>query len=189
MQNVTTKPHENAREKILEAAFNLFAVKGYLSTSVGSIAEEAALSKGLIYYYFTSKEDILNAIFELMMKESTAMFKDRDILSPRQLLKQVVSYSFNAIHRQTNVLKLIMALMAQPKVVKGLMNELETVRKEWMGELAKAFEALGYENPELEGYLLCSMLDGIALAYISQQNYPLREMQDFIEMKYNLNGE
>ncbi|HRW21852.1 MAG TPA: helix-turn-helix domain-containing protein, partial [Bacteroidales bacterium] len=44
---------------ILDTAMKLFASSGYHNTSISKIAKEAGISKGLIYNYFDSKEDLL----------------------------------------------------------------------------------------------------------------------------------
>jgi len=49
------------------AAASLFEKKGYLETSLKDISEAAKLSKGCIYYYFSSKHDILYFILDVYM--------------------------------------------------------------------------------------------------------------------------
>lgn len=49
---------------IIEAAMQLFAKKGFSSTSVQDIATESGISKGAFYLYFESKETLLLAIFQ-----------------------------------------------------------------------------------------------------------------------------
>lgn len=57
IQNVEVK------EKIIKAAIEEFAENGYKAASTNSICKKAKVSKGLIYYYFKSKEEIyLNAL-------------------------------------------------------------------------------------------------------------------------------
>lgn len=51
--------------EILEAAFEEFATRGYAATSVEHIAARAGITKGTIYVYFRSKEDV----FDNMMDE------------------------------------------------------------------------------------------------------------------------
>ena len=56
---------EEARKiQILEAATHCVGRFGYHQTSVDTIAREAGLSKGAIYWYFKSKDDILIALSE-----------------------------------------------------------------------------------------------------------------------------
>ena len=47
------------RKVITQAAMKLFSEDGFQSTSISSIAKEAGVSKGLIYTYFESKEELL----------------------------------------------------------------------------------------------------------------------------------
>jgi AcrR family transcriptional regulator len=52
------------RSRLVEAARAVFAEKGYASTRVADIAERAAVGKGTVYEYFSSKEELLFAVFE-----------------------------------------------------------------------------------------------------------------------------
>ncbi|MBV6761814.1 MULTISPECIES: TetR/AcrR family transcriptional regulator [Rhodococcus] len=52
----------DARELILDAAESLIAVHGFDATSTASIASAAHVPKGLVFYYFPSKTDILLAL-------------------------------------------------------------------------------------------------------------------------------
>lgn len=54
-------PHERKRE-FLDTARKLFFSKGYEQTSVDEIIKEVGLSKGSFYYYFKSKEDLLDEL-------------------------------------------------------------------------------------------------------------------------------
>ncbi|HTN87050.1 MAG TPA: TetR/AcrR family transcriptional regulator, partial [Sorangium sp.] len=154
------KRDSNGNKKIIAAAFELFATKGYTQTSVDSIAAKAKISKGLVYYYFKSKEEILKSIFASLATEAGILYEGTENLSAKQFLKKIIDDSFQFITGQTKLFRLIFALTVQPEVVKGLKKELESLRKIWMADLIKAFETLGYEKPETEAYLLCAMFDG-----------------------------
>jgi len=52
-----------ARDKILEAALDLFAEKGYDATGVQEIVATAGVTKGALYHHFGAKEDILFEIY------------------------------------------------------------------------------------------------------------------------------
>src|SRR5690348_18344307 len=54
---------EDKRRLILDAAVRVFARKGYHTSRVGDIAEEAGVAHGLLYHYFRSKEEVLETIF------------------------------------------------------------------------------------------------------------------------------
>ncbi len=57
------------REKILQAALEAFAEKGFDGVSVDEIARRAGVKKALIYYYFPSKEELFKEVWERSMDE------------------------------------------------------------------------------------------------------------------------
>jgi TetR/AcrR family transcriptional regulator, fatty acid metabolism regulator protein len=54
---------EDKRRHLLDAAVRVFARKGFHATRVGDIAEEAGVAHGLLYHYFESKDQVLEAVF------------------------------------------------------------------------------------------------------------------------------
>ena len=54
---------EERRRQILAAAVRVFARSGYHGSRVGDIAEEAGVAHGLLYHYFSSKEEVLQTVF------------------------------------------------------------------------------------------------------------------------------
>ena len=50
---------EEKRSLIMKVALELFAEEGYHNTSISKIASRAGISKGLLYNYFDSKEDLI----------------------------------------------------------------------------------------------------------------------------------
>lgn len=59
---VTEEHKEAVRDQILDAAERVFAAKGYHAASMDEIVRESRLSKGAIYGYFESKEDLFLAL-------------------------------------------------------------------------------------------------------------------------------
>ena len=51
------------RKLILDAAIRVFADHGYHGSRVSDIAEDAGVAHGLLYHYFSSKEEVLQTIF------------------------------------------------------------------------------------------------------------------------------
>lgn len=66
------KRKEAKKRHILETGAKIFAVRGYHETTVKDIVEEAGISVGVFYFYFTNKEDI----FETLYGEMTDMYLD-----------------------------------------------------------------------------------------------------------------
>lgn len=55
---------EEARKRIMEVGVQVFAEKGYHQTTMDDVAKELNVSKGTLYLYFNSKEELLKAITE-----------------------------------------------------------------------------------------------------------------------------
>src|SRR5467141_1100011 len=51
------------RRDLLDAAVRVFARRGFHTSRVGDIAEEAGVAHGLLYHYFSSKDEVLDTIF------------------------------------------------------------------------------------------------------------------------------
>ena len=60
---VVKKPEERKAEMVAAAA-KLFAQQGFVRTSVSEIVSAVDVAKGLFYYYFTTKDDMVKAVVE-----------------------------------------------------------------------------------------------------------------------------
>ena len=76
------------RRLILDAAVSVFARKGYHTSRVGDIAEEAGIAHGLLYHYFGSKEEVLETVFRENWRELLETFA-RIEASPEPPLAQL----------------------------------------------------------------------------------------------------
>ncbi|GGG23687.1 TetR family transcriptional regulator [Lysinibacillus alkalisoli] len=93
----------NARKrKVIQVALQLFLERGYVQTSIQDIIDQANISKGTFYNYFSSKDDCLIAIIDIA-REQTSMLRSELLVgkSPSDkavLLRQIatgIQYSSN----------------------------------------------------------------------------------------------
>jgi len=68
MARITKEYHERKNE-ILDVAQELFFSKGYKQTSIESIIKKIGVAKGTIYYYFKSKEDLMDKLVKRMANQ------------------------------------------------------------------------------------------------------------------------
>ena len=66
---------EEKRRQILDAAVRVFARSGFHTSRVGDIAEEAGVAHGLLYHYFSSKDEVLQTVFRENWRELVARFE------------------------------------------------------------------------------------------------------------------
>ena len=69
------KKHDERRNEILDAAEKLFAGKGYIKTTINDILQEVGIAKGTFYYYFKSKEEVMDAVAERYIDMGTEAVK------------------------------------------------------------------------------------------------------------------
>ncbi len=64
MAAATRRRGRDTKAEILKIAIELFTEKGYEATSLREIAEHLDITKAALYYHYSSKEDLVRALFE-----------------------------------------------------------------------------------------------------------------------------
>jgi AcrR family transcriptional regulator len=94
---------EQRREDILEAAKNVFFEKGLSAATMDEIAEAVELSKGTLYLYYSSKEDMYLAVMMRGLRLLTELFREV-AENPAPTLQKLVSFgdAFTKFSRDHN---------------------------------------------------------------------------------------
>ena len=72
---------EERKSQILNAAEDVFTKKGFDEARMDDIAEETGLSKGSLYNYFKSKDDLIIAILDRIFQREFRVFESLDLTS------------------------------------------------------------------------------------------------------------
>lgn len=112
-----SKPTEERKKEIMEAAKVLFYEKGFEQTSTVDIMHAVGIAKGTLYYHFASKEEILDSIIESitdgMAERANRVCKDESLSAAERMVKIIEavrmdekdsSAVMNAIHLPQNAL-------------------------------------------------------------------------------------
>ncbi|MDR0566704.1 MAG: TetR/AcrR family transcriptional regulator, partial [Prevotellaceae bacterium] len=111
-------------ELIRKTALKLFAEKGYDATSINEIAQSAGISKGLMYNYFKSKEELLQTIWDDLSSEFENMIDpNHDSHVTDEEAEDFIDFFFDHIKTKRHVYKLYYQLSFQPKVVDFLITK------------------------------------------------------------------
>ncbi len=174
------------REEILDAAIHLFAEEGYHNSSVSRIAQKAGISKGLMYNYFESKEDVLRAIIQGLFDHVMSDFHWDEIDAINdETFEKWIDYSLDVVLKDHKKWKLYASLSMQPDVTPIFMEAASGPLNEFNGKLLQYFKSKGVLDPEFWIRHLSAQLDGIQMhIMLDPENYPLEKSRN--ALKYQL---
>ncbi|MCB0637477.1 MAG: TetR/AcrR family transcriptional regulator [Lewinella sp.] len=171
----------------MESALELFGNNGYQSTSISQIAKAAGVSKGLLYNYFDSKEDLLQQLVLQHVEENEAWWNDI-VAKQDTAYEQVVAMvdkSIEIVQKDLHKWQMLTSLAFQPHVLEGIADIVAEKQGKLIGETIDIFRRLGVAQPEAETFLIGAILDGMFLHYLNMPGqYPLTMMRDYILARY-----
>lgn len=124
MRRRIVKEPEERKNEILNAAELLFAAKGFESATVNDILAAVSIAKGTLYYYFKSKEDVLDALIDRRIQEGINKANEISAspLSPEQKLLAIImaqkarnetQKDFNSVLHETDNAKMHQKALTQ----------------------------------------------------------------------------
>jgi len=167
---------------IKNSALKLFAENGYESTSIAQIAKDAGISKGLMYNYFSSKEDLLKEILIGGLLNFTNLLQVENIDKiKKEEIEFFITENISLLKQKPEFYKLYFSLAFQPKVFKALEKEIMEIFSEIINVLLNYYTQKGEAQPYVKARFLFAIFDGIGIHYISDlENFPIDEVGDMI---------
>ncbi len=162
---------QDRRIAILEAALRLFGREGYHGSSMASLAKEAGISKGLIYNYFSNKEEVLVEMVSMGLRKMVEYYniEDKDITD--EIMSQVIEKNFEMIEINPEFWSIYFAVILQPGIRdKAIRLAMEQVNK-YNLKFAAYFQRKGFENPMQEAVFIGSIFDGVSLNFLYNSSY------------------
>ena len=117
---------EEKRRQILDAAVRVFARSGYHSCRVGDITEEAGVAHGLLYHYFKSKDDVLEAVFRDAWGDVLEAFRGIEASdeAPREQLGHVAAILLRSWRRDPDLVRVLVREIGRSPQVQTKVDEL-----------------------------------------------------------------
>jgi len=144
----------------MDVALSLFANEGYAGTSIDRIAKQAGISKGLLYNYFESKEDLVGQILLSGVLKITEGIFPENMDSDRFISD--VEKTFNNMRKHKDFYKLYTALSVQPGVAEKL-EELSEHYNDKLIPMGEYFQRKFGEEAANEIRLLSVLMKGYAI--------------------------
>jgi TetR/AcrR family fatty acid metabolism transcriptional regulator len=132
------------RRLILDAAVRVFARQGFYTCRVSDIADEAGVAYGLVYHYFSSKDEILDTLFVERWDLMLAAIAEADAAheNPREKLRAIASFILESYRHDPNLMKVIIVEVTRAANTFGL-THVTTIRdayRQIAGIVARAQE-------------------------------------------------
>jgi AcrR family transcriptional regulator len=170
---------EARRKEIMDTALELFAIEGFDKTSISRIATRAGISKGLLYNYFSSKEELIKTIIFNGLDNLTGYIDPNNdgILSSDEI-QYFIEEFFSAVQKNEHYWRLYFTLFFQPHVLKLVEKRLIVMIHTYMNMLTKYFEAKGSDDPETDAIMLGAVLDGIGFHFMANTaTFPVEKIK------------
>ena len=161
------------RTRIIEAAVDVFADKGFNAARVSDIAKGAGVADGTIYLYFKNKEDLLLSVFEEKMDELRAsldieLAKHAD---PLAKIRAFARHHFKAVREQRSVAEVLQVeLRLSKKFIKDYKPDKLFAYLGVLMELVREGQARGDIRADVDpfttGWAFFGALEEIGLLYV-----------------------
>ena len=122
------------RRLILDAAVRVFARRGFHHCRVSDVADEAGVAYGLVYHYFSSKEEILNTLFLerwQIMLDAIGEIDARDLPS-RDKLRSVAGFIIDSYRHDPDLMKVIIVEVTRAANSFGALH-IDRIREAYEG--------------------------------------------------------
>lgn len=181
------KKGERRKQELLQIAYRMFISRGYENTSVDEIIAEADIAKGTYYYYFETKEQMLEEVIGMMIDqemETASRILQAEIPVPQKIIGMISSL------RPTQEERPIEGALMQPENI--VMHE--KIRKKIV-EMAVPLLSKVVEEGIGQGIFACDniaervrMLLVISSSTFDEGCFTERDIEVFIDMTEKLLG-
>ena len=182
----TSEQYEELRQErkseILDAALHLFAEEGYHSASVSKIATKANISKGLMYNYFHSKEEVLKSLTIDLFEYAMDIMK----ITPGEVItderfKEIIALSVDIPLEEPQRWKLYMSLVFQKDIAELIMKEMKTRMGPYMMSMMTYFNSKDYDDPMAMMRYFSAVLDGVQLhCLLDPEHFPAEKAKQYL---------
>ena len=143
--------------RILDAALEVFAIKGFETARISDIARRAGIGDGTVYLYFKSKDDILISLFEVRLEEINRRLSDElaTCNNAREKLEAVIDFHLRLAFEEPNFAVLVSNELRQSS--KFMKDYTKEQLLEYTGQWEQAFEE-GRSTGLFRGNMSCGVL-------------------------------
>lgn len=176
------KIRQEKKELIMEVSLELFAENGFHATSISQIAKKANISKGLVYNYFESKKELLDALIDHGFDSIFQNFNiNQDGILTEEEFAFFIKQNFQLLRKNLKHWKLFFLLMLQPQITDNFSKDYEEKGAPMFQILFKFIKSQGSNDPEGDLMAISAMLEGAFLyTIVAPDVFPMDILEDKI---------
>lgn len=184
---------ENKRENIIDAARKVFSQYGFAKTTMDEIAQAAHKGKSSIYYYFTSKEEIFEAVVKteanILKEEILAKIEATD--DPLEKIKYYIISRMNGIKKLGNFYNAMQNdFLDHLQFIENARKEYDQMEFDVICDILKEGndkENFDIQDTRLVAMALITIMKGLEIpVFIDTLHYDLENrIDDLLELVYN----
>lgn len=160
------------RADILEAARQVFAMRGYHDASIAEITELAGIAVGTFYLYFRDKDEAFTIVLEEGFRETLDQVKQAVANEARHSLEVVIRAIFRHAHDKSDLFRVALMAGAQFARITRVQDAIEEVVTTVLAEAMNAQEQAAYDLPLVARFLTGMILQGIMWWFEQEQPDP-----------------
>ncbi|MET9492430.1 TetR/AcrR family transcriptional regulator [Nocardia sp. NPDC006630] len=182
---------ERRRQQLVEAAYAIFAERGYHNTGITEITQQAGLGRGTFYLYFNTKRDILDGVIDFITEKIISAVavdvgtEQLTSLGEFEVLMRRISGNLFALLDENPELSTVM-------IQNGMIDEAITSRMLALSDIflaaIESYVIVGQENavidPGADSSSIALAVSGFAIAGLLrglQRPFPLAERERYLD--------
>ena len=173
----------NMKENILLSATELITKNGIKNTSLSDIAKAVNISKGTLYYHYSSKDALISEIANIHLNAITdsilQCIQGMDPNNPKEQMVNLIMEKISDIEDRGRIHMYVVC-----EAITGndtLKKQIKLKYIEWRSTLKSEIIKISSKDAEALSFLLVSIVDGLVVqGLLKTENLPFENIADFL---------
>ncbi len=185
------KNREEKINRVLQASLKVLAAKGYENATIADISKAAKVSRGLLHYYFSDKEDLVSKTLatssNILVQSSLVGVKGK---SPEEMVDNILDGYIKNLQEHSDFYAFLFEMWCASRRSKKIRKELESCVEKVTGAIKKLLEDEGKNSMKFDAQdssdiakALLALSDGIAFHLLINQSVDLKDKKFWLPIR------
>lgn len=162
-------PEDARRSQILRAAEDIASTRGLSGLTVRLVAARARLSTGLVFFHFSTKERLVDALLDHVLETTTVLHMTKEVAaieSPGDRLRALLAYEMKRLSREPRRIRLFFDFWARGLTHRGIKRKMQTELDRYRAAFRPMVEEVLTAEPERFARVTVEGLAAVAVSFI-----------------------